>query len=100
MNLYAVIRTRGSAWQPELPLEGQANWDAHAALMNALVSEGFVLLGGPLDGTPDVLLVIQASSADEIESRLQSDPWTAEGLLRITRIHPWTLRLGSFPWSS
>ncbi len=97
MNVYAVIRSRGASWQPALPLEQQSDWEAHAVFMDALVSEGFVLLGGPLEGTADVLLVVRANSQEEIESRLQSDPWTTQGLLRISRIDPWTVRLGSLP---
>lgn len=97
MNLFAVIRTRGAAWQPSLPLEGQADWDVHAAFMTALESEGFVVLGGPLEGTPDVLLVVRATTADEVVDRLQYDPWTNRDLLRLSRISPWRLRLGSLP---
>jgi uncharacterized protein YciI len=97
MNVYAVIRSRGASWQPALPLEQQSNWEAHAMFMDALVSQGFVLLGGPLEGTADVLLVVRANSEEEIESRLQSDPWTTQGLLRIRRIDPWTVHLGSLP---
>jgi hypothetical protein len=47
-QLFAVIRTRGLAWQVSCPLEGQADWAAHASFMNALANEGFVVLGGPL----------------------------------------------------
>jgi hypothetical protein len=54
-----------------------------------------VVLGGPLEGTSDVLLIIRANTADEIRSRLEADPWTSNDLLRVTRITPWTLRLGS-----
>lgn len=97
MRHFAVIRTRGSAWQPSLPLEQQAGWEGHAAFMNSLVSEGFVLLGGPLEGTSDVLLIVRADSPDEITRRLQADPWTPNGLLRTAQITPWTLRLGSLP---
>ena len=97
MNLFAVIRSRGGAWHPSLPLEQQADWDAHAAFMNALASEGFVLLGGPLEGTPEVLLIVRARSSDEIADRLQADPWTEQGLLHLTQITPWTLRLGALP---
>jgi len=63
--------------------------------MNALHEEGFVALGGPLEGTRDFLLIIGASDADEIASRLESDPWSGKDLLRITQVAPWTLRLGS-----
>ena len=65
--------------------------------MNALESEGFVLLGGPLEGTPDALLIVYATTPDQIADRLQADPWTKLDLLRVSRIAPWTLRLGSLP---
>ena len=94
-QLFAVIRTRGPAWQDSRALEGQPDWAGHASFMNALAKEGFVILGGPLDGTPDVLLIIRAEDPDEVRARLAEDPWTASDLLRIARITPWTLRLGS-----
>jgi uncharacterized protein YciI len=97
MSLFAVIRTWGPAWQPSLPLEAQEEWDAHAAFMDALEREGFILLGGPLEGTPNVLLVVRAETPEEILSRLKDDPWTIRDLLRLSRIDPWTLRLGSLP---
>ncbi len=63
--------------------------------MNALQAEGFVVLGGPLDGSADVLLIMRANSPEEIIERLAADPWTKQDLLRISRISPWTLRLGA-----
>jgi hypothetical protein len=94
-RLFAVIRTRGPGWQESRPLEGQADWAGHASFMNGLASEGFVLLGGPLEGTSDVLLVVRAGTPEEVRARLAADPWAATDLLRIARITPWTLRLGS-----
>jgi len=94
-QLFAVIRTRGPAWQDAQPLEGQADWTAHASFMNALAKEGFVALGGPLEGTADVLLIVRAASPDEIRSRLAEDPWAHSDLLRVARVVRWTLRLGS-----
>jgi hypothetical protein len=96
-RLFAVIRTRGAAWQPALPLEHQQNWVGHAAFMNALQKDGFVALGGPLEGTSDALLAVRAASPDEIMARLAEDPWTRQDLLRVTRIAPWAIRLGSLP---
>jgi hypothetical protein len=32
--------------------------------MNALATEGVVLLGGPLEGTSDVLLIMRAGTPD------------------------------------
>jgi uncharacterized protein YciI len=94
-QLFAVIRTRGPAWQPSRPLEGQVDWAAHAAFMNGLVRDGAVILGGPLEGTADVLLVMRAETADDARGCLAADPWTVQDLLRVVRISPWTLRLGS-----
>ena len=71
------------------------DWAPHASFMNSLAKEGFVILGGPLEGTSDVLLVVRATTPDEVRSRLAEDPWAGKDLLRITRVAPWTLRLGS-----
>jgi len=57
--------------------------------------EGFVLLGGPLEGSADVLLIVRAASADEVRARLAKDPWEGTSLLRTVRVAPWNLRLGS-----
>ena len=94
-KLFAVIRTRGPAWQDSRLLEGQADWAGHASFMNALAKEGFVILGGPLEGTSDVLLIVRATTPDEVRSRLAEDPWASKGLLRVSRVAPWTLRLGA-----
>jgi uncharacterized protein YciI len=96
-RLFAVIRSQGPAWNNALPLEQQADWRGHAAFMNALQAEGFVALGGPLEGTTEFLLIFRADDGDQIRFRLDDDPWTVMNLLRIARITPWTLRLGSLP---
>jgi uncharacterized protein YciI len=93
-QLFAAIRSRGAAWQAAHSLEGQEDGDAHASFMNALEAEGFVVLGGPLEGTSDFLLIFRARAADEILDRLLADPWTGRDLLRVSRVTPWTLRLG------
>ncbi|HKO07932.1 MAG TPA: YciI family protein [Alphaproteobacteria bacterium] len=94
-RLFAVTNTRSAAWNNSLPMEEQEDWKAHAAFMDALQAEGFVVIGGPLEGTPDALLIIRANDAEEISSRLSEDPWRHKGLLTTTRVVPWTLRLGS-----
>jgi uncharacterized protein YciI len=76
-------------------MEEQADWPAHAAFMDALVDEGFVVLGGPLEGTRDALLVIQAEDCDEIMQRLSADPWAVNDILVAKDCWPWRIRLGS-----
>ena len=65
--------------------------------MNELEAAGIVVLGGLLEGTSDVLLIMRADSADEVARQLAADPWASMDLLRIERIMPWTLRLGTLP---
>ena len=96
-QLFVVIRRRGPAWNTSTSLEDQNDWNAHASFMDALEEKGFVLLGGPLEGTSDALLVVRANSSEEIVSRLSVDPWTATDILYTAQISPWTLRLGSLP---
>ena len=96
-RLFAVIRTRGPAYRSDLPLEAQDAWHAHADFMNGLHAGGFIVIGGPLEDGPDVLHVVRAESAQTIAARFADDPWERMGLLRTTRIAPWTLRLGKLP---
>lgn len=95
-RLFFVLRTRGTNWDREKALEEQVDWDAHAAFMNGLAKEGFIVLGGPLEGTPNVLLLAMAESEEEVRDRLSEDVWTSRDLLRVERVAPWSLKLG--PW--
>lgn len=94
-KIFAVTRKSGPRWDASRGLEAQEGWTTHAAFMNGLQSEGFVVLGGPLEGTNEVLLIIQAEDEAEVRARLAADPWSANGLLEISRIVPWTIRLGT-----
>ena len=97
MRTFAAIRTRGPAWDDSRPMEQQAGWGAHARFMEGLADDGFLILVGPLEGTREVLLVVRAESAAEIERRLSTDPWVANGLLALKQVAPWQIRLGSLP---
>ena len=93
---YAVIRERVGSWNFALSMRQQEQWDEHAAFMDALVDDGFVVLGGPLgDGEKLFLLIIDAESEQEIAARLADDPWTPLGLLRTASIERWEILLGA-----
>jgi uncharacterized protein YciI len=75
----------------------QALWREHADFMNALAAEGFVVLGGPLGGGEETLLVIDSSSVEALRARLDADPWSETGLLEVSRVEPWTILLDGRP---
>ena len=99
MPYFVVIRERSSGWNWSLPMRQQKEWDAHAAFMDAMVDDGFLLAGGPLgdeDSASRVLHVVSAAEAGAIELRLAQDPWTHMRLLKTVSIEPWTVLLGGF----
>jgi uncharacterized protein YciI len=95
MSYFVVIREAGPAWAAESPTREQARWREHAAFMEALVDDGFVVLGGPLGDGPTTMLIVDAGGEDEIRARLADDPWTPLDLLSISRIEPWEVLLSS-----
>jgi uncharacterized protein YciI len=98
MSYYAVTREAGPAWTDGGITTQQAVSD-HAAFMNALTDQGFILFGGPLAGTEHgrvrVLLIVSADSEAEIHRRLADDPWTPTQQLEITSIEPWNIFVGA-----
>jgi uncharacterized protein YciI len=71
----------------------QDGWDAHAHFMDALVDEGFVVLGGPVGDGTRFLLIIDAADEANIEARLAEDPWATTQQLRIANIEAWQILL-------
>jgi len=94
-QLFAVMRTRGPAWNDSVPMDEQIDWRRHADFMNDLLARDIALLAGPLAGTRDVLLVFRAEDEAEVEARLAEDCWSIQGLLQTLWIKPWWLRLGT-----
>jgi uncharacterized protein YciI len=89
---FVVLRRSGPQWDPSLPMEEQSGWPAHAAFMDALVADGFVVLGGPLADERRVVLAIEAESEDTVRATLERDPWSETHLV-VDVIEPWTIRL-------
>jgi uncharacterized protein YciI len=93
-DYFLVRRARGPAWDHARRRREQEGWDEHAAFMDRLVAEGFVVLGGPVgegDGE-DALLVVDAESEAAIRARLAEDPWL-DDMLTTASIEPWTVWL-------
>jgi uncharacterized protein YciI len=91
---FAVTQEHGPAWNGSRSMREQEQWAAHATFMNALVDDGFVVLGGPLGDGSRVLLIVSADSEQAIHKQLAGDPWISTGLLTIATIEPWKILLG------
>lgn len=89
---FVVLRRRGPHWDPHHPLENQWRWDEHAEYMNQLVSDGFVVLGGPLGDQERVVLAVEADSEAVVRARLSTDPWS-ETVLVVESVDTWEIRL-------
>ena len=93
MGHFVVTEERGPSWDASRPRREQDDWDAHAAFMDALVEDGFVVLGAPLGDGLRVLLVTEAESERDVAARLAEDPWMPMGILRVAAIEPWAVLL-------
>jgi len=88
---HVLIRQSGPAFASGEPLEGQSGWRKHAEFMDALVEEGFILLGGPI-GSGRVVHVVQAASEDDVRATFARDPWSGSHLV-VESVDPWEIRL-------
>jgi hypothetical protein len=61
--------------------------------MDGLAESGFVVLGGPIEGDREVLLIVDAPGKEAITERLADDPWIPNGMLTVTSIERWTILL-------
>jgi uncharacterized protein YciI len=61
--------------------------------MDAMVAEGFIVLGGPIEGDRDVLLIVDAPSEASVHERLATDNWSANGMLTTVAVERWTILL-------
>lgn len=96
MAYFIVISEQGPAWDDSRPMRQQEDWTGHAAFMDPLVEEGFVVLGGPIGGGSRhrARLIVRADTEQEVRDRLGEDPWAKRGLLVIESIEEWEVLLG------
>jgi uncharacterized protein YciI len=71
----------------------QDGWDEHARFMDGLVEDGFIVLGGPLEGERETLHVVDAASEDEVRARFAQDNWARNGMLGVKSVERWTILL-------
>ena len=91
---YLVFRGKGPSWDRAKGRREQEGWPEHAAFMDDLVEDGFVVLGGPVgEGEgEDTLQVVEAESEEDVRARLTEDPW-GEDMLVTKSVQPWQVWL-------
>jgi uncharacterized protein YciI len=99
MDLFVLTMVNGPEYDRSRSRREQRGWDEHAAFMDGLLGEGFVVLGGPVGDGEKVMLVVQAADEEAVRGRLGADPWAAMGVLGIGSVQPWTIWLDSRPWA-
>lgn len=93
-TLFAVTLVKGEGWNESEPMCWQEKWNEHAAFMDELAANGFVVLGGPVgDGDDTVLLAVDADDESEIRVAFAKDPWFALQIRKIDHIQRWTILL-------
>lgn len=90
---FAVRLERGGPYEFSRGLREQDGFEEHARFVDGLVEQGFIVLGGPLEGGREVLHAIEASSEEEVRARLAQDNWAQNGMLTVKSIEPWTILL-------
>src|SRR5579859_8070122 len=94
MARFLVTRAPGPNWDHAKTTREQAAWDPHAAFMDALADDGFVVYGGPAGNRGEAVHVVNGPDEQTIEARLALDPWTSAGVLRTAAIESWATWLG------
>jgi hypothetical protein len=87
-----VLRRSGPDYDHSKPLEQQSGWEEHAAFMDGLVEDGFVVLGGVLGDELRTAHAVEAGSEDEVRERFAQDPWSGSHLV-VDSVDAWTIRL-------
>jgi hypothetical protein len=91
LSTFVVLRERGPAWDWGRAMREQDGWDDHAAFMEGLAEEGFVLLGGML-ADERAMHVVEAESEAAVRARFGDDPWPEE-MLNVATVTAWEILL-------
>jgi uncharacterized protein YciI len=89
-DYFLVKLACGPAWDRSRGRREQEGWDEHAAFMDGLVEDGFIILGGPIGDVDGeyTLHVVDAPDEEAVRARFGEDPWAGD-LLTIASVEPW-----------
>jgi uncharacterized protein len=90
-NTFVAISSAGPNRDLSKGTREQPLWDEHAAFIDKLVADGFILMGGPLVDEGGSLLIFNAENETEVREKLKSDPWSEHGILKLESVKRWQI---------
>jgi uncharacterized protein len=94
-NTFLAISSAGPKADPSKVTREQLFWDEHAAFIDQLISEPFIMMGGPLVDEAEIphgaLLIVTAQDENEVSEKLKNDPWLEKGILKLERVSRWQI---------
>jgi uncharacterized protein YciI len=86
-----AISSAGPNRDPSKGTRQQPLWDEHAAFIDQLVDDGFIVMGGPLVDEGGALLIVNAEDENEVKQKLKNDPWFEHGILKLESVKRWEI---------
>ena len=90
-NTFVTISSPGPNRDRSKGTREQPFWGEHAAFIDQLVIEGFVLMGGPLVDEHGAMLIVKADNETEVREKLKNDPWVEHGVLKLESVKRWQI---------
>jgi len=90
-NTFVVISSAGPKREHSKGTREQPLWDEHAAFIDQLVADGFILMGGPFPDEAGAMLIVNADDENEVREKLKSDPWMEQGILKLESVKRWEI---------
>jgi uncharacterized protein len=90
-STFVTISSPGPNRDPSKATREQPLWDEHAAFIDQLVAEGFILMGGPLTDEGGAMLIVNADDEHEVREKLKNDPWFERGILKLESVKRWQI---------
>jgi uncharacterized protein YciI len=88
---FIVISTAGKHRDLDKGAREQAYWDEHESFIDALVDNGFIMMGGPLPDEGGGLLIVRAESEAEVRRVMSADPWYKHQILKLVSVKRWEI---------
>ena len=86
---FVVISSAGPNRDRSMSTREQPLWNEHAAFIDQLVAEGFILMGGPLVDESGAMLIVNADDENTVREKLKDDPWYRHGILKLESVKRW-----------